>query len=81
MKAVVNDWEQKLADYPIVNDENFTKEEQLEANEVWLNCYTVSERVYYIRQNRSQFEFHSFADLMCCVRGEYFIGDTTELLS
>ena len=38
-------------------------------------------RINYIRENRSQFEFYNFEDLMCCVRGEYFAGYANELLN
>ncbi len=73
--------EAALADYPVLNEEDFSAEEQGEADEVWRNCYREAERIEYIREHRSQFEFRSFADMLGCVRGNYFAGYASELLS
>lgn len=51
------------------------------AQEVWRTCYSDAERIDYIREHRSQFEFRSFADMLGCVRGRYFAGYASELLS
>ena len=75
------EWEGALSDYPVACDSDFSEEEMTEANDVWEHCYSVSARLEYIRDNRSQFEFHSFADLLGCVRGRYFAGYAGELLS
>ncbi len=66
--------------YPVVCDEDFSEEEQKEANEVWANCYSVAERIEYIRKRRHTFEFRNFADLLGCVRGKYFAGYASELI-
>jgi hypothetical protein len=70
----------EIESYPVLDDEDFSQLESDEANEVWQNCYNTSERVKYIRENRSQFEFHDFTDLMGCVRGNYFAGYASELI-
>lgn len=70
----------RLENYPVVDEELWSQYESDEANEVWKNCYRTSERVEYIRKHRSQFEFHNFADLIGCVRGNYFAGYASELL-
>lgn len=70
-----------LGTYPVLSDEDYSEEEMNEANEVWQNCYDAQERVEYIREHRSQFEFQSFADLLACVRGKYFCGYASELLN
>ncbi len=75
------EWEAALANYPVASDEDFSEEEQTEANETWANCYRDAERIEYIREHRSQFEFHSFSDLLGCARGRYFAGYASELLS
>ncbi len=69
-----------LADYPILSDEDFSQEESTEADQVWEQCYKTDARIEYIRDNRSQFEFQSFADMLGCVRGKYFAGYASELL-
>lgn len=71
----------KLDDYPVVDEEDFSREEQEEADETWKNCFDEKERVKYIRKYRSQFEFRSFADLFGCVRGKYFAGYAGDLLN
>lgn len=72
---------EKLDRYPVVDEELWSEYETDEANEVWANCYSPSERVRYIREHRSQFEFNDFTDMRACVRGEYFAGYASELLS
>jgi hypothetical protein len=74
------DIERALADYPVLNDEDFSEKESEEANETWSNCYNWQERINYIRDNRSQFDFRNFTDLMRCVRGEYFGAHASELI-
>jgi hypothetical protein len=69
-----------LSDYPVINEDHWSETEQEEANEVWANCYGPEERIEYIRRNRSQFEFHDFADMLACVRGQFFNGYASELL-
>jgi hypothetical protein len=70
-----------LKDYPVVNEEHWSELEREDANETWMNCYSQQERIDYIRCHRSQFEFHDMADLIGCVRGQYFAGDACELLN
>ena len=69
-----------LADYPVISDDHFSETEIEEANEVWTNCYDDAQRLNYIRQHRSQFDFHDYADLIANVRGRYFSGYASELL-
>ncbi len=70
-----------LADYPILNEEDHSEREQVEADQTWANCYREKDRIEYIRDNREQFEFSSFADMLRCVRGKHFAGYASELLS
>lgn len=70
----------QLESYPVLNEEDFSREETDEANEVWKNCYDASERVAYIREHRSQFEFDSLADALGCVRGNYFGNKRTSTI-
>lgn len=76
----VEELQQASEDYPVLDEELFSRLEEEKAGEVWKNCYRERERVEYIRKHRSQFEFHSFADLLGCVRGKYFAGYACELL-
>jgi hypothetical protein len=71
----------KLEDYPVINEDHWSELEHEEASEVWRECYNPQERVKYIRDHRSQFEFADFADLIGCVRGNYFAGYASDLLS
>jgi hypothetical protein len=70
-----------LEDYPVISDELFSQYEMDEANETWRQCYRVKERVEYVRKHRSQFEFRGFSDMLGCIRGNYFAGYASELLS
>jgi len=62
-----------------MSDDELREYEQEAADETWRNCYSPSERVAYIREHRSQFEFHTLADMLGCVRGHYFAGYASEL--
>lgn len=73
--------ERALENYPVLDDVDFAEREQGEANEVWRNCYRTSDRIKYIREHRSQFEFFDYVDLLGCVRGKFFSGYPAELLS
>lgn len=75
------DTETALANYPVLSDEHFSETEQTEANETWANCYTDRQRLEYIRENESQFEFRDWLDLLGCVRGKYFAGYASDLLA
>ena len=72
---------EKLDDYPVLNESDFSELESQEADETWKNCFRPLERVKYIRDHKSQFEFRSLADLLGCVRGNYFAGYASELLN
>ena len=71
--------ESSLADYPVMDEEDYCRREQDEAEEVWRNCYRPKDRIAYIRQNRSQFEYGSLAELLANVRGRQFGGYASEL--
>lgn len=70
-----------LEDYPVVDENLWSEYEYDEANETWRNCFDPKERVAYIRKHRSQFEFRDYRDMLSCVRGQYFAGYASELLS
>jgi hypothetical protein len=77
---IADDIKEALEDYPVIDENDFSEREQEEAESVWTNCYNAAERIKYIREHRSQFEFHNYADLLGCVRGKYFAGYASELL-
>lgn len=71
---------ERLDRYSILDEELFFEMEQDEADKVWKNCYSWRERIEYIRENRSQFEFADFQNMMRCIRGNYFLGYRSELI-
>jgi hypothetical protein len=75
------DLECALADYPVIDDTDLSEREQEEADRVWRDCYNVRERINYIAEYRSQFDFRSFSDMLSCVRGNYFAGYASELIA
>ena len=70
-----------LKDYPVVDEDDYSELEREEANETWKNCFSAQERLVYIREHSSQFEFRDYADLISNVRGAYFSGYASELLN
>lgn len=71
----------KIESYPVLDEYDFSERETEEANDTWLRCYNKRERLKYIRNNRSQFDFHDFKDLLAQVRGEYFGGYASGLIN
>lgn len=71
---------ERLENYPVLDEDDLSRREMDEANEVWRNCYRWHERIAYIREHRSQFEFHDLRDMLGCVRGQYFAGYASELI-
>jgi len=78
--SIGQDITEQIDSYPILDEDDFSEIEQEQANEVW-ESFNDKERVEYIRDNRSQFEFRSLGDLLSCARGKYFGGYASELLS
>lgn len=69
-----------IDEYQILDEADFSEKEQEDADLTWKNCFNEKERLAYIRKHRGQFEFHTFADLLGCIRGNYFAGYASELL-
>jgi hypothetical protein len=78
---IADDIAARLKDYLVIDESNWSETEQQDANETWKNCYDPQERIAYIRKHRSQFEFRNFADLLGCIRGNYFAGYASDLLN
>lgn len=70
-----------LDGYPVLDESDFSEREMTAAHETWEHCFDTRERIAYIRQHRTQFEFHDLAHMAGCVRGKYFCGYESELLS
>jgi hypothetical protein len=51
-----------------------------EAERVWRECYSSSERIDYIKKHRSQFHFQNLPNMMACIRGKLFLGDVSSIL-
>ena len=78
---IAADIESALADYPALDDSDFSEREREEAQSTWRDCYNDRDRVDYIRKHRDQFEFNNLADMLGCARGRYFAGYASELIS
>jgi len=78
--AIADNLAADLESYPVLDDDHLSKLEAEEADKFWKDCFTPRERIQYIRENRDQFDFHDFRDLLAVVRGEYFTGYPSELL-
>ena len=69
-----------VADYPVLDDEDFSERETEAANQHWA-CMSQDERLEYMADNASEFHFKSFADMLACSRGKWFGGYPGELLA
>lgn len=72
--------EAALSDYPVLDEHDLSEREMNAANETWRHCYSQKQRIEYIRDNREQFDFRSFVEMLGCARGKYFAGYASELL-
>ena len=72
--------EADLESYPILDENDFSEREAIEADEIWESCYDWKERIEYIREYEQQFEFRDYQDIISCVRGKYFPGYAGELI-
>lgn len=79
-EAIGQDIVNRVDSYPVLDEDDFSERESEEANRIWTDCYTIRERIEYIRKHRSQFDFHDFSDLRAVVRGDYFSGYASELI-
>lgn len=70
----------RLKDYPVLDEEDWSRREHETAAQLWKDCYSVKDRIAYIRRHSSQFEFRDKADMIGCVRGNYFCGYDSELI-
>lgn len=59
-----------LEGYLIVNENDFSEEEDKECAEVWENCYTWRERAAYLRQHSHGVT--PWRDLLAAVRGSWY---------
>jgi hypothetical protein len=71
---------ERLEDYPILDENDFSERETEAANQIWKECYSWKERIRYVREYRNQFEFHDYKGLLGCIRGDYFAGYASELI-
>jgi hypothetical protein len=78
--AVADEIAGKLKDDPVIDESHLSVIEQEDADLLWRDGFRVEDRVAYIRQHRDQFLFDGYADLLGCVRGNYFRGVAPELL-
>ncbi len=77
---VADSIQDKLNDYPVIDESNWSEREDKEANRIWKENYSTKERINYIRENESQFDFSDYSDLISVVRGKYFSGYASELI-
>jgi hypothetical protein len=79
--AIADDLQAQIEDYLVLDASDWSERENETAEHIWRDCFRPKERIEYIRRHRDQFEFRGFADLLGSVRGRYFGGDTSELVS
>jgi hypothetical protein len=77
---IAHEIEESLDGYPILDDDDFSEREREAADQTWRDCFNAKERLAYVREHRSQFEFPDFACLLDCIRGNHFAGYPGELL-
>ncbi len=59
-----------LEDYPIVDEEDFSRKEHEECAEAWERCFSVQERIKYLRNH--SYSADSLGQLLRAVRGDWY---------
>ncbi len=77
---LADDIAEKLSNYPILDESDFSEREQETATRTW-SRFNYKERLAYIRKNRDQFDYCDFEELMAQVRGKYFGGYAPDLVA
>jgi hypothetical protein len=72
--------ETALADYLVLDENDFSAKEYAAALEIWQNCYNAQARIEYIRKHRNYFEFRDYLTLISNIRGNSFDGYASELV-
>ena len=72
--------EDELEGYPVLDEDDWSEREDEAAQKAWKEWWDNKERLEYVRDNPDQFYFHSFSDMLECIRGKYFCGYAGELL-
>lgn len=60
--------QEQLEDYPVLDEEDCSQREWDECERVWSDCYSASERVRYLRDNRCD---TGFRELRSAVNGDW----------
>lgn len=67
--------------YPVVDEQHYSETEDEEAQEIWTKCFNDKDRLEYIRSHPGQFDFRDYKQVIANVRGRYFSGYASGLLS
>jgi len=78
-EAIAEKIEEDINCYPILDEGDYSERETNAADQLW-SCFSIKERIRYMREYKDQFCYHSFADIKAQVRGEYFGGSASELI-
>jgi len=68
--AIAQDIEHALSDYPVVDEELYSRYEDNYCKETWEHCYNVRERIDYFR--RHSFTSQGIASLLRAMRGSWY---------
>lgn len=78
---LVRNLAERLDNYPLLDEDDFSERERESADLIWRDCYTPTERIAYMRAHPNQFDdLRSFADMLGCARGHYFAGWASEIV-
>lgn len=69
------DTESALADYPVLDDSDYSERLEVAAGKSWAE-FGQRGRFEYYRKHASDFSFRCFSDMLGCLRGKFFAGDT-----
>ena len=66
---LANELRERIENYPILDEEDYSRREDESCNQIWTECYRPSERVEYFREHSYT---GTFRELLAAVRGDWY---------
>jgi hypothetical protein len=71
-----------LSEYPVLDEEDYSRRQEEQAQETWRDCYNTRNRIEYFKKHRDYFpDTITKSEMIALFSGETFTGYASELLS
>lgn len=66
-----------LDNYPVYDEGHWVELQYEEAQDIWEKCYDERERLEFVREHQSSFQFDNMEQVLDCIRRGGFYGDAS----